>query len=511
MIEVERLLALQRQLDGQRTASERNRLGQFATPPELAAAVVRLGLSWLDDPAPIRFFDPALGLGMFYAALQQSGRPLGDAQGVERDPRFVEAARALWPELEVIEGDFTRQAPRSQATLLVCNPPYVRHHHLSKEDKYRIIQEISRREGVLISGLAGLYSAFLLLSRGFMAEGGVGLWLVPSEVLDVGYAGVVRRFLSERVTLLQVHRIHASDLQFSDALVSSAVLVLRNAPPPAGHRVRLSWGGLPDAPQGQREIGLDALSRAERWGPLAREAPPEVRAGTPLGALFEIRRGVATGANAFFVLRRSKAAALGLPAEQLRPFLPGPRGLATDEILADADGWPRLPDPLALIACDLDEPTLSARHPALWRYLEAGRETVGARYLCRHRRPWYAQERRAPAPLLCSYMGRGARPFRFVLNRSRALAPNVWLGLYPRPALAAQIQQRPELLRAIRDELQALTLDDLQQEARVYGGGLYKLEPRELGRLRLLTATSPPPSSAPPAPGAGPRGARRAG
>lgn len=482
------LSALQRRLDGQRSLAERNRDGQFATPLPLAGAVLRLGLSWLPEATPLRFLDPALGLGAFYAALQQFDRPIVEAAGIELDPRFAEAAAARWPGLAVRQADFTRlESPADPgATLLVCNPPYVRHHHLSREEKARISAEILRREGLRLSGLAGLHSAFLLLSRAWMAPGGVGVWLVPAEILDVGYAALARSFLCARVSLLQIHRIDAAELQFSDALVSSAVLVFRNQAPPPGHRVRLSQGADLDAPEDSRELPLEVLAEARRWGPFFGEAPAEDDpAATTLGALFEIRRGIATGANAFFVLQRSKARALGLPEEHLRPFLPGPRGLGADEILAEPDGWPRLPEPRALISTRLDEPTLRAQHPALWRYLAQGQDSVATRYLCRHRSPWYAQEQREPAPLLCSYMGRGERPFRFVLNRSRALAPNVWLGLYPRPALAARLHQDPEILRGIRDQLQALTLHDLQQEARVYGGGLYKLEPSELARLRL--------------------------
>ena len=41
----------------------------------------------------------------------------------------------------------------------------------------------------------------------------------------------MERYLRERVTLLHIHRFDPGDVQFADALVSSAVVWFRNSPP----------------------------------------------------------------------------------------------------------------------------------------------------------------------------------------------------------------------------------------------------------------------------------------
>ena len=41
-----------------------------------------------------------------------------------------------------------------------------------------------------------------------------------------------------------------------------------------------------------------------------------------LGDLFSIKRGMATGANSFFILARSEAIRMGIPADSLHPILP---------------------------------------------------------------------------------------------------------------------------------------------------------------------------------------------
>lgn len=90
-------------------------------------------------------------------------------------------------------------------------------------------------------------------------------------------------------------------------------------------------------------------------------------------------------------------------------------------------------------------------------------------------------------------MGRTARksgePFRFILNRSRATAPNVYLLLYPKPLLAQALQTAPSLHNTLLHALNRLTPESLVASGRVYGGGLHKLEPNELAGARLPGVT----------------------
>ncbi|WP_377478334.1 MAG: hypothetical protein P2A85_07160 [Microcoleus anatoxicus] len=76
--------------------------------------------------------------------------------------------------------------------------------------------------------------------------------------------------------------------------------------------------------------------------------------------------------------------------------------------------------------------------------------------------------------------GRG-RPFRFILNHSMATATNVYLMLYPKPALAKVLLEKPQLLKEVWKALDRISDEALMGEGRVYGGGLHKLDPKELG------------------------------
>lgn len=498
-------LELQASLDAQKSALERNKLGQFATPTALAREIVAHGARLLGDQ-PIEFLDPAIGTGSFYSALSASvsADRIRSALGFEIDPHYADPAQKLWKghALEMRLSDFTKVEPSVSelANLIICNPPYVRHHHIGKNVKEGLQTRTEAACGVCINGLSGLYCYFLGLAHRWMKPEGIAGWLIPSEFMDVNYGQQLKQYLLTKVELLHIHRFDPADAQFTDALVSSAVVWIRNKRPSAGHSVRFTFGGTLANPVVARDVQIDELRSESKWTryPLAQAASH--KSSVTLGDLFTISRGIATGDNSFFIMTPDQIAERELPMECFTPVLPSTRYIEGNEIQADEVGNPIVGKQLFLLDTKLPEEQIAARYPALWAYLQTGRrgETpVAERYLCRNKKLWYAQENRPAAPILCTYMGRsrqGTKPFRFILNHSKATACNVYLMLYPRATLAKAIAREPALLRKIWTFLNEISAEELQGNGRVYGGGLHKLEPKELRNVSvdgLIQSLSP--------------------
>lgn len=494
-LEDQRLL-LQESLDAQKSGLQRNQMGQFATPTALAREILSHGLTLLPPREAVRFLDPALGTGAFYSALLTTvgDRPVDIAQGYEIDSHYGRPAQALWHDhdLQIDLADFTSAKPPVDGfNLLICNPPYVRHHHMDADTKKYLLAASKKAAGIKLSGLAGLYVHFMALSHAWMRDGGIAGWLIPSEFMDVNYGRELKRYLLSEVTLLRIHRFDPDDVQFDDALVSSAVVWFRKERPPRDHRVTFTYGGTLAAPALTRDVTVADLANETKWTRFPRQGVRPAPIGPVLSDLFDIKRGLATGDNGFFILDRQHITELGLPMDQFRPILPSPRHLSIDEIAADEHGVPLIDRPLFLLDCRLPPEDIQTQFPALWSYLQSGLKTAAKAYLCRTRRhAWYRQEDRPPAPFLCSYMGRSdgkfGRPFRFLLNRSQATAANTYLMLYPKPHVASVLQQRPEAAQQVWECLNAIQTGHMLDEGRVYGGGLHKMEPKELARVPAL-------------------------
>jgi len=488
-------LKLQAALDAGRSPAERNRMGQFATPSGLAQDVLRYAKSQLRRGERVRFIDPAFGTGSFYSALRSvfpAGR-IERAVGFEVDPHYGLPAADLWRHtgLQLHRDDFTRAQPPPAGrkfNLLICNPPYVRHHHIANGEKHRLRIQARDACGIDMNGLAGLYCYFVGLCHAWMEPGALAGWLIPSEFMDVNYGAALKRYLLDKVTLLHIHRFDPNDVQFADALVSSALVWFRKAPPPEVHQVRFTYGGSLRSPSLERTVPAPALWREPKWTHFPERDAQQQNALPALGDFFTIKRGLATGHNAYFILTAEEIAARGLPPEAFRPVLPSPRYLKEDMIEADRKGNPILAQRLFLLNCRLPEEKVRESAPRLWEYLQEGlRSGVATRYLCRHRSPWYAQEDRPPAPFICTYLGRSdkkdRRPFRFILNRSKATATNVYLMLYPNPPLQRLMERNPELEENLWSLLNEICPRAMLGEGRVYGGGLHKLEPKELAKV----------------------------
>ncbi|MEI7899233.1 MAG: hypothetical protein WCK89_03205 [bacterium] len=220
-----------------------------------------------------------------------------------------------------------------------------------------------------------------------------------------------------------------------------------------------------------------------------------VAAGIRLKDLFTVRRGIATGANDYFIVDQATIDKYAIPRLYLKPILPSPRYVRDPVIEGSPDGTPKVERFGYLLDCTATPDEVKRKHPGLWSYFEEGvAQGLPERHLCSQRDEWYFQEKREPAPFIVSYMGRSrdqrACPIRFFVNFSSAIVTNVFLNLYPTVELSEILGDDRSRMLEFGEALNAIPAEAMLHAGRAYGGGLHKIEPKELREVPLSIVPS---------------------
>jgi len=491
--------------------SVRNKIhSNFITPPEYAKDMAESALEYFDFRYGIHFGDSSVGTGNLFLALKRAidksyqDANLASAIGIDIDESMVKEAFLKFNKrgLEVINGDallidYNSIKPRN---LMLVNPPYNRYENFSN-DYISLVNKIAEKYfGVPISKTADIFVYHLLIVDQWLADDGVAAWLLPSSFLHTKYARVVREYLTEKVTLLKLHIYDDNIRQFDKTDINTSLIVFKKKKPTTKHSINITLSqSFSQESKNINYYNIEFLVKnIDNW----RNAIVNAKNNFDYSQysilfcdLFEIKRGIATGANSFFVLTQQQADNYGIPFLATKPILPKARYLDTKVINCDKNGNPLLKQKLVLIDCDLEEYEIQRDYPDFYLYLQKAKEkdslgkSIISRTLVKSRTPWYKQEYREPAPFLITYMGRPKKDnvpsLYFIRNKSNAVALNTYILLYPKQWLQELLNVQPKLYDEIFDSLN-YSAQLISSQTRIYSGNLQKLEPGELKKLPIL-------------------------
>jgi len=481
-------------------ADERRDRGQFFTSEPIARAMA----DWAIRSKDSRVLDPGCGPGQLLASAHRRLVELGARNaashlvGVEISilaPTFAALAMTRsGASPRMLCADFLtsyRVRPKS-FDAAIANPPYSRHHTLSAGYKQQIGKLADRLTGRRVHRSAGVYVHFLLRSVQLLKEGGRLAFLTPREFFDVRYGAAVKAHLlaCTRIRALVVFD-PAATAAFEGVRTTSAITLLERGKPdrqpvriihaqrmPTARQLKAalaarrrlgkrSWGWIED-------VSYDRVAREPRWSSLlhAHHSGLPQRGHVRLGELVKVTRGIATGANHFFVLSKAEADANGLKNGSLRPAIGRAKLVQTERITGETfERWSAAGERVWLL--DIRHKKLTAAERS---YLKRGVDhQLDERTLCRTREPWYRMERRDSPPILVTYMSK-SRP-RFLRNDAKLVPLNVFHGLYPKSLTRRQVKRLCDYLSSPAFRTQLL------RGVRMYGAGLVKIEPRELENL----------------------------
>ena len=469
---------LQAFYDKKHSPDERNFFGQFATPYVLTSAIVKDAVSRLCSPRKV--LEPACGTGAFISAIKDI-LPEAQITGIEKNAELSSIARGLWDDKNthiLIGNFFDIVSTLHDFDLLITNPPYTRHHHLTQKEKIQYGELCFSSSGKRLSQLAGLHAYFILAGMAAVKENGIASWLLPAELFSVNYGSVIREYVTSCTTVERLHFFDSKDLQFHDALVSSCVLVVRKKVAQEKDLVEITYGDF-NFPEKKIFLTIHQLKHIKKWQHLFRLG--ESAKTVTIGDFFDVKRGISSGADTFYAKEKSFWHSIGISDEWLIPVLPSPRMIKGEVVEAGRDHWPKDYQRAFLsISPELSEGCLPA---AIRKYLSSCPDKIRNGYTARHRKKWYSIERRDPAPIVCTYMSRSnTHPFRFIRNKTVAVVTTSYLCLYPKQYMTM------EKIDELCMRLNRISPAELIRSGREYGGGLRKLEPRELLSVPMTSA-----------------------
>lgn len=464
----------------------RKKYAQFFTPYSIADFMAK----WILGNKELKnVLEPAFGLGIFSRILLNYNKTL-NIKGFEVDEKIFDVAVNFFQKnhnIDIKLNDYICSDWESKYDGIICNPPYFKFHDY---DNKTLLKEIEEKIGFKLSGFTNLYAIFLLKSIYQLAANGRAAYIVPSEFLNSDYGKLVKSYLVKSKTLRHIIVINFNENVFDDALTTASILLLAND----GELGKVQFTNVnsvseikkldrliqlyPDRNENAQTVNFEHLNPEIKWKSFyQKQNSPKYKNLVPFSDFGKVVRGIATGANDYFVFNRSKAKKIGIENKYLIPCI-------TRAIDAKTNFF-RLEDFNELEYNDKPVYLLNAVEPIdknVSEYIALGeKEEINKKFLTATRKPWYSLEKRPPSPIWVSVFNRSG--LRFIKNEAGLSNLTTFHCIYP---------NKNSLFSDIHiDLLFAYLITDIAKEIfednqREYGNGLMKFEPNDINKAKIL-------------------------
>ncbi len=469
----------------------RKRFAQFFTPAQLADVMA----SWLTGNTRLQtVLEPAFGLGIFTRCLMQKKANLS-IKGFDIDTRIFREAQKVFaphPNVNLLLQDYMYNDWDNKYDGIICNPPYFKFHDY---DNKCVLKEMEQRLSCRLSGFTNLYALFILKSIHQLNENGRCAYILPSEFLNSNYGTLVKTHLIKTRTVRHIIVFDFEENVFDDALTTACLILCANDNATDNvqftslktiHNIDSVWQAiacyptpLPCSPL----YKIDDLDPTIKWKNYYKgNTHNQFNKLIPFSTHAKVTRGIATGANDFFTFNISKAEEHGIDKKFLLPCIC--HSMDVKAVSFTTKHFSELTTQNKKVFL-LN--ALNAHNENVDRYINMGKElNIDKRYLTASRKPWYALEKRPPAPIWVSVFNRSG--LNFVRNKAKVANLTTFHCIYPNADMFSEIST--DLLFAYLISNTARLI--FENNCREYGNGLQKFEPNDLNKAMMLNLSVMP-------------------
>jgi len=453
--------------------SYRKECGQFFTP----SSVAHIMAQWIMKDHPKTILDPAFGLGIFYDEIKKiNSHKKMKFTGYEIDQRilgylnFEESPT----DLNIVNGDYL-EANIATFDSIICNPPYMRFQKFLK--RHNVLPKIEEQIGRKLVGYSNIASVFLVKALKELNHNGRLAFIMPFEFFNTGYGKEIKKSLLENHLLKQIIIFSNEKDIFPDATTTVCILLCKNDGKEESVKItnikaNEEINKISDISNYyQRKIKPSDLPHDKKWTPIILSLFSELELPNgfvKLSLYGAFTRGIATGANDFFALTKSKIESLNIDHNNLCECIT--KSQQVRKAIFTEDDFCTLYNADKPVHClDVKD---HEKHE-IRNYIKQGEILkYHQRYLTKKRNPWYKIEYRKPAPIMFGVFSRGR--LKVIRNLTTAINFTCFHSFYPNMFGEQLI-----------NNLFVYLLSDIGQEIiktnkRSYGDDLDKFEPGDL-------------------------------
>ncbi len=468
----------------QTSQKHRKSKGQFFTPLPIAEVMSE----WLlGDKTIKRILEPAFGLGIFSRILTKRNNNI-EIYGYEKDNIMFQFALREFlnqPEIHLYNKDYIENDWHNSYDGIICNPPYFKFHNY---DNINISKSISRKLNIRLNGFVNLYTLFLLKSIHQLNENGRASFILPSEFLNSDYGKDIKDYLVESKTLRHIFIIDFNQNVFGDAITTACILLmakdkfdkevhftnifkLEDLSVIKEYIERYPAGG-------EFSYERNSLNHKIKWrNYYQKKNCDSYKYLVPFTKYAQAVRGIATGSNDYFTFYKSKAAAFQIPEENLIPCIC--KSADIKEHFFTNHHFQRLKESDHKVYLFN---AAGSKNENVLKYIKLGeKKGINEKYLTKNRKPWFAIEKRPPAPILVSVFNR--KGMKFIRNAA---------GVHNLTTFHCIYLHNDDLFENRNIDLFfAYLLTDIakklfNENRREYGNGLTKFEPNDINNSKML-------------------------
>ncbi len=438
------------------------RNGKYYTPELLAEflakPLIRETTKSIFDPA---YGDGALLLAADRIARKQENNSSIELHGCDKEP--VNGLLQKIPASQLVKENFFRYTPEKKFDVILMNPPYVRH-HLMSERAWSLYQKATNKI-LQLNSYSDLWAYFLIKATQHLRKSGNIGAILPWSFLQAEYAQSVRIWLANHFGRIKVLALGAN--YFDTASERVLLLWLENF----GTSVEeISYGY---SYQINHDVDYYQIGK-KSWEAQSVAVSSKSNIESILQKYIDnydfarfnnfadVKIGVVTGADEFFILDNAKANELAFPRGSLVPILKSSR-----EFIGPIMNGSIPPNMLLVV------PQIHSEE--IRRYIRTGsKKGYNNRSHSKRRNPWYyvnpGETPDAFFPYRCSHS-----PYLMINNRKVQSTNSIHRIYFDKMLSTNQIRWIQMTLLSAPGQL------SLESYSKVYGEGVLKIEPSSLG------------------------------